>query len=169
MTTKIREMRDEDAPAVQRIYDEGIAGGHATFQERAPDWAAWDAGHLKSCRLVAETGGAVDGWAALSAVSARPVYRGVCEVSVYVAGAARGRGIGRALLAALAAESERHGIWILQAGIFPENQVSVALHRAAGFRVVGTRERLGLMTHGPMAGQWRDVLLMERRSRLVGA
>lgn len=169
MATEIRAMREDDAAAVLRIYDEGIAGGHATFQERAPDRDAWDAGHLKSCRLVAETDGAVTGWAALSAVSARTVYRGVCEVSVYVAGAARGRGIGKLLLEALAAESERHGIWTLQAGIFPENQASVALHRAAGFRVVGTRERLGLMTHGPMAGRWRDVLLMERRSRLIGA
>ncbi len=168
MSTTIRAMTQDDAVAVLRIYDEGAATGHATFQERAPDWAEWDAEHLPHCRLVAVADDAVSGWVALARVSPRHVYRGFCEVSVYVAAAARGRGIGRMLLDAVVAESERQGIWTLQAGIFPENEASIAVHRAAGFRVVGTHERLGFMSHGPMAGQWRDVIMMERRSGLIG-
>lgn len=168
-TATIRPMRDADADSVLAIYGEGIETGHATFQERTPDWTAWDAGHIPPCRLVAEIADGIVGWAALSAVSARPVYRGVREVSVYVAARARGQGVGRELMAALVVESERHGIWTLQAGIFPENEASVALHRDAGFRIVGTRERLGLMTCGPQAGRWRDVLLLERRSDLIAS
>jgi len=166
--TAIRPMRPADAAAVLAIYGEGIATGHATFQDRAPDWDAWDAAHLADCRLLAERRGAAAGWAALSRVSARPVYRGVCEVSLYVAAAARGEGIGRALLTALVAASEAAGIWTLQAGIFPENEASLALHAALGFRIVGTRERVGCMAHGPLAGRWRDVVFMERRSRIAG-
>lgn len=168
MATTIRPMRDDDAEAVLRIYEEGIATGHATFQESAPDWAEWNSGHLPHCRLVSETGGEVSGWAALAPVSRRHVYRGVCEVSVYVAAAARGQGVGRQLLDALAAESERQGIWTLQAGIFPENEASIAVHRAAGFSILGTYERLGYMDHGPMAGRWRDVVMLVRRSSLIG-
>lgn len=163
MDFHIAAMVSSDWPLVRAIYLEGIATGNATFERTAPDWPHWDAGHLPACRLVARSGGSVAGWAALSRVSVRPVYAGVAEVSVYVAESARGAGIGRALLAALVAESERAGIWTLQAGIFPENRASMALHQAAGFRVVGTRERLGALD-----GRWRDVALLERRSRVVG-
>ena len=158
----IRMMTAADWPAVGAIYEAGIATAHATFQTAAPSWVEWDAGHLAHCRLVAEDGG-VCGWAALSPVSGRSVYAGVAEVSVYVATQARGRGVGRLLLAALVAESERRGLWTLQAGIFPENTASVALHERCGFRLVGRREKLGAMN-----GRWRDVLLFERRSATVG-
>jgi phosphinothricin acetyltransferase len=147
---------------VRAIYKAGIATGNATFQTEAPTWQAWDAGHLQSCRLVALSAGHVVGWAALSPVSARTVYAGVCEVSVYVAPEAQGQGVGRALLDALIACSESDGRWTLQAGIFPENEGSLALHDRAGFRVVGRRERIGRLH-----GQWRDVLLLERRSPTV--
>lgn len=157
----IRPLLLADWPAVQRIYAEGIATGNATFEQAAPEWEEWDAGKLPRPRLVAEAAGAVWGWAALSPTSKRYVYRGVAEVSVYVAAAARGQGVGRALLAALVEGSEAAGIWTLQAGIFPENGVSIHLHQQCGFRVVGRREKIG-----QMHGVWRDVLLMERRSRL---
>jgi phosphinothricin acetyltransferase len=156
-------MGASDWPEVRAIYIEGIATGDATFEKNAPEWDAWDSGHLRRCRLVARSDGGIAGWAALSAGSGRCVYGGVAEVSVYVAERARGRGIGSALLAELVAESERNGIWTLQAGIFPENEASIRAHRKAGFRVVGTRERLGAMN-----GRWRDVVLMERRSGVVG-
>lgn len=166
---RIRPMAASDAAAVLAIYAEGIATGHATFEAEAPDWQTWDDGHLNDCRLIAESDtGAILGWAALSPVSGRCVYGGVAEVSVYIADAARGQGIGRRLLADLIDASEAAGLWTLQAGVFPENQASLALHRQAGFRVIGTRERLGCMTYGPMQGQWRDVVLMERRSEKVG-
>ena len=149
--------------AVRSIYLEGIATGNATFQQTAPDWKEWDAGHLRTCRIVALSAQEVVGWAALSPVSSRLVYRGVAEVSVYVAETARGQGIGAKLLAKLIAESEAEGIWTLQAGIFPENAASIKLHTNAGFRVVGTRSRLGCMN-----GRWRDVTLLERRSATTG-
>lgn len=164
MAIAIRPMSAGDWPRVRAIYEEGIATGNATFQTAAPAWEAWDTGHLASCRLVAmESDGAVVGWAALAPTSSRAVYAGVCEVSVYVATDARKRGIGRQLLEALVAASEADGRWTLQAGIFPENEASIALHRTVGFRVVGRRERLGVMH-----GRWRDVLLLERRSAVVG-
>jgi phosphinothricin acetyltransferase len=147
---------------VRAIYLEGIATGHATFETAAPEWAEWNEARLPHSRLVA-IDGEVMGWAALSPVSKRAVYAGVAEVSVYVAAAARGRGLGRALLEELIKESERHNVWTLQAGIFPENAASIALHRNAGFRVVGTRERIGRLN-----GVFRDVALMERRSAVVG-
>ena len=155
----VRPMRPDDWPAVRRIYAEGIATGLATFETAAPDWPAWNASHLEACRLVATGDGGLAGWAALSPVSDRCVYAGVAEVSVYVGEASRGQGVGRVLLDALVAASERHGLWTLQAGIFPENMASVALHERCGFRVVGRRERLGRL-----GGAWRDVLLLERRS-----
>lgn len=151
-------------PAVAEIFREGIATGQATFETRVPAWAEWDAGHLKSCRLVALWGGEVGGWAALSPASRRPVYRGVAEVSVYVAAAARGRGVGRALLDALIAASEAAGLWTLQAVMFPENAASVTLHSRCGFRLVGRRERLAQLN-----GAWRDVVLFERRSAIFAA
>ncbi|HKQ86930.1 MAG TPA: GNAT family N-acetyltransferase [Candidatus Acidoferrales bacterium] len=159
----IEGMKAEDWPEVRTIYLEGIATGDATFETSAPEWAVWDSGHVRSCRFVARAKDGILGWAALTAVSGRCVYAGVAEVSVYVAGRARGRGIGKALLSALISASEENGFWTLQAGIFPENAASVALHEGAGFRVVGRRERIGAMN-----GRWRDTLLFERRSRVAG-
>jgi phosphinothricin acetyltransferase len=161
--TEIRDLRPEDWAEVARIYEQGIETGHATFETRVPAWAEWDGAHLAAHRLVAlRDGGRLAGWGALSPVSQRCVYAGVAEHSVYVAAEARGHGVGRELLGALIASSERGGIWTLEAGIFPENEASLALHRAVGFRVVGVRERLGRMH-----GVWRDVLLLERRSEVV--
>ena len=149
-------------PAVRAIYEQGIATGDATFETAAPSWEAWDAGHLVGHRLVAVLDGLVAGWAALSAVSERRVYAGVAEVSVYVATSATRRGVGRALLGQLVVGAEAAGIWTVEAGIFPENAASLALHRRCGFRTVGVRERLGKLD-----GRWRDVVLVERRSPLV--
>jgi L-amino acid N-acyltransferase YncA len=159
----IDAMQPDDWPQVEAIYREGIATGLATLETAPPTWERFDAGHRKDCRLVARNGGHVIGWAVLSPVSARAVYAGVAEVSVYIAEAARGQGIGKALLCALVGASEQAGIWTLQAGIFRENTASIALHTACGFRVVGVRERLG-----QLHGVWRDVVLMERRSQVVG-
>ena len=152
-----------DWPAVRAIYEAGIATGNATFDTTAPDWPAWDAGHLSDHRLVARQDGRVLGWTALAPVSDRCAYVGVAEDSIYVAPDAQGHGIGRALLSAVVASAERGGIWTVQTGIFPENQASVRLHQACGFRVVGVRERLG-----QLHGRWRDVLLLERRSPAIG-
>jgi phosphinothricin acetyltransferase len=163
MDVTIAEMRVEDWNAVRAIYEEGIATGQATFETVVPTWAVWDRNHLQACRLVARTGAEICGWAALSAVSSRCVYGGVAEVSVYVSEAVRGLGIGTLLLQELVRASERHGLWTLQAGIFPENKVSITLHKNCGFRIVGRRERLG-----QMHGVWRDVVLMERRSTATG-
>jgi L-amino acid N-acyltransferase YncA len=159
---ELRALRPEDWPAVRAIYEAGIATGDATFDTAAPDWSDWDAGHLDDHRLVARLEGRVVGWAALAPVSDRCAYAGVAEDSVYVAPDAQGRGVGRALLAAVVASAERGGIWTVQSGIFPENQASVLLHQACGFRVVGVRERLGRLH-----GRWRDVLLLERRSPVI--
>ena len=163
MFSEVGSLTPDDWPSVREIYLEGISTGDATFETSAPDWETWDAKHLPSCRLLARAGDDVLGWAALSPVSARAVYAGVAEVSVYVAARARGRGLGFLLLSALVRESEENGIWTLQAAIFPENAASIALHQRAGFRVVGTRERIGSMD-----GRWRDTILMERRSTTVG-
>ncbi|RPD47655.1 N-acetyltransferase [Hymenobacter sediminis] len=164
MTTSIQPLLPGQWPAVKAIYEAGIATGHATFATEATTWEAWDQSHIAHSRLVAvNEAEQVLGWAALSPVSSRCVYGGVAEVSVYVAPEARGQGVGRQLLAALVHESEQHGMWMLQAGIFPENEASVRLHEAAGFRVVGRRERIG-----QLAGRWRDTLLLERRSSCVG-
>jgi L-amino acid N-acyltransferase YncA len=159
----IRTLLPSDWPAVRVIYLEGIATGNATFETEAPEWERWDAAHRADCRFVACDGEAVVGFAALSSVSARKVYAGVAEVSVYVAGRARGAGVGRALLRELVRASEAAGIWTLQAGIFPENHASLRLHQSCGFRILGTRERIGCL-----AGRWRDVALLERRSAIVG-
>ena len=151
-------------PAVRAIYVEGMATGTATFTTEPPTWQDWHTGHLPACRLVAtDDTGTLLGWAALSPVSGRCVYAGVAEVSVYVAAAARGRGVGLALMQALVAESEQNGLWTLQAGIFPENTASLRLHEAVGFRPVGRRERIG-----QLRGVWHDTLLLERRSTVVG-
>ena len=156
---EVRDLRHEDWPGVARIFEAGIKTGDATFETEVPRWEAWDAAHLGRHRLVADRDGAVLGWAALSPVSERCCYAGVAEVSVYVAPEAQGQGVGRALLERLVADSEADGIWTLQAGIFPENLASVGLHGRCGFRVVGRRERLG-----QLRGEWRDVLLLERRA-----
>ena len=159
----IEPLTAADWEAVRDIYLEGIATGNATFEQTAPDWTKWDTEHRPACRFVARSGRDVLGWVALGRVSARAVYAGVAEVSIYVAERARGMGVGRTLLTKLVRDSEAEGIWTLQAGIFPENTASVKLHSGEGFRIVGTRERLG-----SLIGRWRDVLLMERRSRIAG-
>lgn len=161
--TEPRAMRPDDWPRVGAIYAEGIVSGDATFEATVPDREIWDRAHLPHSRLVVEVGAVVSGWAALAPVSTRSVYAGVAEVSVYVAADARGRGLGTALLTALVGASEENGIWTLQAGIFPENESSLNLHRRCGFRVVGVRERIGRIR-----GRWRDVVLLERRSVVVG-
>ena len=158
----LRDLRAEDWPAVRAIYEEGIRGGDATFEIEPPSWDRWDAAHPQ-LRMVAERGDVIVGWAAVSPVSDRCCYEGVGEVSVYVAEAARGSGVGRALLDELVELSERAGYWTLNAGVFPENEASIRLHKAYGFREVGVRERLG-----QLHGVWRDVVLLERRSTLVG-
>jgi phosphinothricin acetyltransferase len=160
---QIRLMHPDDGATILSIYQEGIATGNATFETDVPPWRDWDAEHLPHSRLVAVNDAGLIGWAALSPVSGRCVYGGVAEVSVYVAAAARGQGIGKQLLQALIADSEHEGIWTLQAGIFPENTASIAIHKACGFREVGYRERLGSMD-----GVWRDVVLLERRSNTTG-
>ncbi len=163
MAVRILAMKPADWPRVRAIYEEGLATGEATFETAVPAWDDWHADHLEPCRLVARLDGEVVGWAALSPVSDRCVYGGVAEVSVYVAADSRGRGVGTALLAGLVEASEEEGIWTLQAGVFPENQASVAAHESVGFRLVGVRQRLGRLR-----GIWRDVALLERRSDRVG-
>ncbi len=162
-------LTDRHWPQVEAIYAAGIATGDATFEAHPPGWEAFDAGKLDDQRLVAvDRHGDVAGWAAASAVSDRCVYAGVVEHSVYVDPTAQGRGVGRLLLQGLIASTEAAGIWTLQSGVFPENVVSLRLHQAVGFDIVGVRRRLGRMTHGPHAGQWRDVVMIERRSDLAG-
>ena len=162
-TCEIVPMTEQHWEAVREIYLQGIATGNATFETSVPGWKEWDECHLKTCRRVARVNDRILGWAALSPVSSRCVYGGVAEVSIYVAQEARGRGIGRRLLAALVEASEQNGIWTLQAGIFQENAASIQLHQQAGFRIVGVRQRLGCLD-----GRWRDIVLMERRSSVVG-
>jgi phosphinothricin acetyltransferase len=156
-------MQAADWREVRAIYEEGMATGNATFETSAPDWETWNVKHLQAGRLVGRLGGCLVGWVALSPVSSRCVYAGVAEVSIYVAASVRGQGVGRALLQAGVEASEEAGIWTLQAGIFPENVASVGLHKSCGFREVGLRSRLG-----QLAGTWRDVILLERRSSTVG-
>ncbi len=158
----IAELRPEHWPEVARIYAQGIATGNATFETEAPSWERWDAAHLPEHRFVALRERAVVGWVAVSPVSARRVYRGVVEESVYVDASAQGQGVGRALLERLVASTEAAGIWTIQTGIFPENEASVRLHERVGFEIVGRRRRLG-----KLHGEWRDVLLLERRSPVV--
>ena len=162
-TVIIGPMQAEDWPDVQRIYREGIETGNATFETQVPEWEAWDCKTRPQPRFVARLDDQVVGWAALSSVSARAVYAGVCEVSVYVAAAVRGQGVGKKLLQALVQASEELGIWTLQASIFPENQASIAIHEQCGFRILGRREKIA-----QHRGRWRDTVLMERRSQIVG-
>jgi len=164
MNVEIVPMTHEHWPTVQEIYRAGIASGNATFETEVPEWEQWDAKHLEFARLVALVDGAVKGWAALSPVSIRRVYRGVAENSVYVAPDAQGLGLGRLLLDRLINESETNGVWTLQNSIFPENVASLKLHRSFGFREVGRRERIAQLD-----GVWRDTIFMERRSTVAGA
>jgi L-amino acid N-acyltransferase YncA len=159
LVLEIRALTESDWPEVERIYAEGIATGDATFETEPPTWEAFDASRLVDHRLVAVDEGEVVGWAALMATSNRPCYRGVVEHSVYVAGTARGRGVGRRLMEGLIAGADAGGLWTIQTSIFPENEASRALHEAVGFRVVGRRERIAQLD-----GVWRDTILLERRS-----
>lgn len=161
----IRALAPDDWPAVERIYIEGIATGNATFEAAPPSWEQFDAGKLVTGRIVAIDGDDIAGWAAITPVSTRPVYRGVVEHSVYVAAHARGRGFGRQLLEAMITACDDAGIWTIQSSLFPENEASLRLHETVGFRLVGRREKIAEMTYGPWAGQWRDTLLIERRSQ----
>lgn len=156
----IEALQPSDWPAVASIYAEGIASGDATFEAAAPEWPEWDRTHLSEHRLVARRDGEVLGWIAASPVSSRCVYRGVVEESVYVAGPARGQGVGLRLLSRFIASTELTGIWTIETCVFPENAASLALHDSCGFRRVGLRERIGAQR-----GRWRDVVLLERRSR----
>lgn len=165
---QIRELQPGDWSEVQRIYQEGIDGGHATFESIAPDWEAFNTSRLPGHRHVAVApDGGVLGWAAVTQVSARPAYVGVVEHSVYVSSHARGLGVGSALLQAVISSTENAGIWTIQSSIFPENLASLALHQKAGFTTIGRRQRIARMPQGPLAGQWRDTLLIERRSHLL--
>ncbi|MGB3150484.1 MAG: N-acetyltransferase family protein [Maribacter sp.] len=157
-------MRTEDWDAVSRIYAEGIATGFATFETNTPSYESWNRAHLKICRFIAENNKGVKGWAALSPVSSRCVYGGVAEVSVYIGYKSRGMGLGTLLMSNLISASETKGIWTLQSGIFPENKGSIKLHEKMGFRHIGKRERIGKTKEGI----WKDNLLFERRSSLVG-
>jgi phosphinothricin acetyltransferase len=165
----IELLQPQDWPQIAAIYQQGIDTGNATFETHPPaTWEEWIKSKLPTCCLGAWQGEMLLGWSALSPVSNRCVYAGVAEVSVYVAEIARGMGAGSKLLQALIEHSEAEGIWTLQAGIFPENEASVQIHVKHGFRLVGRRNKLGKMSFGPLAGQWRDVLLLERRSTVVG-
>ena len=160
---KIRTFKKSDFSSVKSIYQQGIDTGNATFQNKAKGWNEWNASFLTNCRIVAEMNEEVVGWAALSATSNRTVYNGVAEVSIYIAKNYANYGIGNSLLSKLVSISENEGIWTLQAGIFPENESSIAIHSKNGFKTIGVREKLGEMN-----GAWRDILFMERRSKVVG-
>ena len=166
---KIRSMTNGDADDVLSIYAEGLKTGHATFEQDAPDWERFDNGKLTAPRLIAECDtGDVLGWAVLSPVNARCVYGGVAEVTIFVSANARKQGVGKALLNALIKASEDEGLWTLQSSILAENTGSIRLHEQCGFTHLGVRKGLGKMSYGPMVGKWRDVVLMEKRSSVVG-
>jgi L-amino acid N-acyltransferase YncA len=160
---EIKQLEAHHWNDVKRIYEEGIATRNATFETSAPSWETWDAAHLKNCRFVMIEKGDVTGWAALTPVSGRCVYAGVADISVYVSEKHRGKKIGSLLLHKLVESSEKEGLWTLQAGIFPENKASVALHEKNGFHLIGARQKIGKMDN-----VWRDTLLLERRSTTVG-
>jgi L-amino acid N-acyltransferase YncA len=160
---EIVELTENHWPEVRTIYESGIATGNAHFSMQVPTWDEWDHEHVKSCRLVAVENNEVLGWAALTAMSDRCVFAGVAEVSVYVAENARGKGIGKKLLAELAKQSEENNYWTLEARIFAENSASIKIHEDNGFRMIGKRERIGKLN-----GVWRDTILLERRSLKMG-
>jgi phosphinothricin acetyltransferase len=163
MEFKLEEMKATDWRKVEEIYLKGINTGIATFQTEAPSYEDWDKGHIKNCRLVARSDDSVLGWIALSPTSSRCVYRGVAEVSIYIDEKYRGYGVGKALLTEVIKQSEEIGIWTLQSGIIRENAASIALHKSCGFREIGIREKVAQMSDGV----WHDVVLMERRSKVV--
>ena len=163
MNYELREMLPEDGAQVLQIFEEGIAGGNATFDKEVPTWEYWDKNHFSACRFVAEDdNNNVVAWAALKPVSNRECFSGVAEVSIYITNSAQGKGLGKVLLQKLIIESEKNGFWMLQSGIFPENIASLRVHKSLGFRTVGHREKIGQMN-----GVWRDIILMERRSKTV--
>lgn len=163
MNYEIREMLPDDGKRVLEIFQQGIDGGNATFDKEVPTWESWDMNFYRTCRWILENDKSeIIGWAALKPISNRDCYRGVAEISIYIDIAYQGKGLGTVLLKKLILDSEEHGFWTLQSGIFPENQVSIHLHEKLGFRIVGTRERIA-----EMKGKWRDVILMERRSKVV--
>jgi phosphinothricin acetyltransferase len=164
MNFKIVEMKRDHWESVGKIYYEGIKTNKATFQSNIPTFEEWDRGHIDECRLVAISEKEILGWAALSKVSSRCVYGGVAEVSIYIGEEYRGNGVGTALLNALVKESEENGFWTLQSGIIKENSSSIELHKKCGFRKIGIREKVAKMSNG----LWHDVVLMERRSSIVG-
>ncbi len=159
----INKMKDSDWHDVSRIYGLGIATGDATFESEIPSWKGWNNSHLKKCRLIASYNDSTVGWAALSPVSSRCVYGGVAEVSVYVDTSYNGNGVGSKLLKALIEKSEEAGLWTLQSGIFPENVASIKIHERLGFRTIGYKEKIG-----KMKGIWRDNIVLERRSKIIG-
>ena len=164
MNYQIRPMQPEDGEKVIEIFEEGIAGGNATFDQSAPNWEVWDQNFFNVCRFVLETEDhEILGWAALQPVSNRDCFKGVAEISIYMKNAAQGKGFGSMLLKKLVLDSEEHQFWTLQSGIFPENEPSIIIHKKLGFREVGRREKLGQMN-----GVWRDIILLERRSKIVG-
>ncbi len=163
MNYEIREMLPDDGKRVLEIFQQGIDGGNATFDKDVPTWESWDMNFYRTCRWILENDKSeIIGWAALKPISNRDCYRGVAEISIYIDNAYQGKGLGTVLMKKLILDSEEHGFWTLQSGIFPENQVSIHLHEKLGFRIVGTRERIA-----EMKGKWRDVILMERRSKVV--
>jgi L-amino acid N-acyltransferase YncA len=164
----IDRMKPEDWEQVRSIYLEGVSTGHSTFEADVPDWEKWDSAHLQEPRLVIRADDLVLAWAALSPLSSRCVYSGVAEVSLYVGARYRGQGAGSVLLAALIDSSEKAGVWTLQGTIFPENTASLSLVKKHGFTEIGRSEKIGKMTHGELAGTWRDVVLVERRSKVAG-
>jgi len=159
---EIRDLRPGDWPEVSRIYTEGIATGNATFETDVPSWDEWAGAHRPTPRLVGTVAGEVVAWAAVTPVSSRPVYSGVAEISLYVAEYVRGQGVGSALLTEFVSQADARGIWTLQTSVFPENEASLRLLERSGFRVVGRRERIGQID-----GQWRDTVLLERRSEVI--
>jgi len=159
----IEHMKETDWEQVRAIYEEGIRGGNATFDTEAPNWDSWNAKYLPLCRLVVREGEKILGWAALIPTSSRAAYSGVAELSIYLSSESTGKGIGKRLLQTLITESEANGFWTLQSGIFPENSASIHLHKRNGFREVGVRERIGKLN-----GVWRDVVILERRSAVIG-
>jgi len=164
MNYEIRPMQAEDGEKVIAIFQEGIEGGNATFDQEAPAWEVWDTKFFKNCRWILEDDSEnILGWAALQPISSRACYTGVAEVSIYLTNSVQGKGLGTMLLKKLILDSEENGFWTLQSGIFPENKASIALHEKLGFRIVGNREKIAEMN-----GVWRDVTLMERRSDFVG-
>ena len=165
---RLREMVTTDAEVIFKFYEEGIQTGHATFEAEVPDWHKWDSGHLTQCRWLAEEEDTVLGWGALTQVSPRKVYSGVAEVSIYVSLNAQNQGMGSILLERLIISSEESGFWTLQAQVFPENKISIHLYEKYGFRKSSTRSQLAQMSYGSMAGEWIDVVLMKRRSKIAG-